>query len=548
MPGREPMVTARARPGSEPPKSGPWAAVRDLLRTFATRIERLEARPAPAAGRDGRDGAPGRDGIHGQDGAPGPQGARGEIGPAGPAGEPGIPGPQGIQGERGEQGPRGEIGPTGGIGPQGAQGERGEAGVAGERGPQGEQGPQGQAGERGPVGPQGIQGERGEAGPEGPRGLQGDPGIPGPIGERGLDGRDGLAGRSITRTDIDETGRLVLHFTDGGFEIAGRVRGERGVQGERGPQGHPGRDGINGHDGVDGAPGARGPRGQAGANGISPKLEVLAVDDADIGVEQLRDLRVVRARIGDVELSFLTLAEIRPHEDHRRNGASPGPSPFKDVPCRFRARAAAGKGSMDLYGIIGADWFGEGITSKMVSEALKGWAPSHRSTSTSIRPAATSSKAAASTTCWQHKRPRRGERHRRGELRREPDRHGRRRNHDGRGLADDDPSRQRPCLRKRRRDRRSCSTCCARRRRHPGEDLRRAQRQQRGRRWTWMDAETWMTADEAVARGFATKAEAAAKVAALSLNRSLLGFKHIPAALRPNRAAALKLISGGKTA
>jgi hypothetical protein len=35
----------------------------------------------------------------------------------------------------------------------------------------------------------------------------------------------------------------------------------------------------------------------------------VAVQDADIGIEQLRDLRVVRARIGAVELSFLTLGD-----------------------------------------------------------------------------------------------------------------------------------------------------------------------------------------------------------------------------------------------
>ena len=48
------------------------------------------------------------------------------------------------------------------------------------------------------------------------------------------------------------------------------------------------------------------------------------------------------------------------------------PSPFKGVPCRYRAQARAGRLELDLYGIIGSDWFGEGITAKQVADDLKG--------------------------------------------------------------------------------------------------------------------------------------------------------------------------------
>jgi ATP-dependent Clp protease protease subunit len=72
----------------------------------------------------------------------------------------------------------------------------------------------------------------------------------------------------------------------------------------------------------------------------------------------------------------------------------------------------------------------------------------------------------------------------------------------------------------------------------------------------WMDAETWMTADVAKDRGFADvvtgKVKAAAMVRDLVHAESgyrvaaATRFKHIPAALRPNRAAALSIIRGEK--
>jgi ATP-dependent Clp protease protease subunit len=227
---------------------------------------------------------------------------------------------------------------------------------------------------------------------------------------------------------------------------------------------------------------------------------------------------------------------------------SPGPSPFKDVPCRFQARAAAGKGTMDLYGIIGADWFGEGITSAMISDALKGMGSvgtiavninspggdvfEGRGIYTLLKQHAArvevnviaEASSAASLIAMAGDEISMAE----GALMMI---------HRASGLAYgnvDDITKLADLLRV--VDDTLIKTYAAR----SGNSEKDVK--------AWMDAETWMTADEAVARGFATKAEAAAKVAALSLNRSLLGFRHIPEQLRPNRAAALKLISGGKTA
>lgn len=60
----------------------------------------------------------------------------------------------------------------------------------------------------------------------------------------------------------------------------------------------------------------------------------------------------------------------------------------------------------------------------------------------------------------------------------------------------------------------------------------------------WMDAETWFPASEAVANKFATRVSEPVKVAAMAAN--LFNYKKIPAPLRPNRAAALNLISASK--
>lgn len=225
-----------------------------------------------------------------------------------------------------------------------------------------------------------------------------------------------------------------------------------------------------------------------------------------------------------------------------------GPSPFKDVPCRFRARAAAGKGSMDLYGIIGADWFGEGITSSMVSEALKGFGKvnsiavninspggdvfegrgiynllKQHSARVEVNVIAEAA-SAASLIAMAGDEIAMAE----GSLMMI---------HRASGLAYgnvDEIAKLVDLLKV--VDDTLVKTYAQR----TGNSEAEVQK--------WLDAETWMTADEAVARGFATRADEPAKVAALSLNRSLLGFRNIPAALRPNRAAALKLISGAKTA
>jgi ATP-dependent Clp protease protease subunit len=208
--------------------------------------------------------------------------------------------------------------------------------------------------------------------------------------------------------------------------------------------------------------------------------------------------------------------------------------------------AKAGRGTIDLYGVIGADWFGDGITSKMISDSLKAMGSvtaidininspggdvfegrgiynllkGHKarievhviaeasSAASLIAMAGDSITMAEGSLMMIHRAS---------------------------GLAFGNAEEIEELVKLLKTiDETMVSTYASRSKNTP-EQVR-----------AWLDAETWMTADEAVARGFADKSEAPAKVAALKLDRRILGFKHVPEKLRPNRAAALKLIAGGK--
>lgn len=225
------------------------------------------------------------------------------------------------------------------------------------------------------------------------------------------------------------------------------------------------------------------------------------------------------------------------------------PSPFKGVPCRYRAQArAGGRLELDLYGIIGSDWFGEGITSKMISESLKAAGSistiqvnvnspggdvfegrgifnllkDHKAR-VEIRVIAEAA-SAASLIAMAGDQITMAE----GSLMMI---------HRASGMAYGNVDEIRQLIKLLETVDETMVSTYATRSRNTAEQVR-----------AWLDAETWMTADEAVARGFADQADEPAKVAALAIDRSLLGFKHVPKALRPNRARALEIIAGGKNA
>lgn len=219
---------------------------------------------------------------------------------------------------------------------------------------------------------------------------------------------------------------------------------------------------------------------------------------------------------------------------------------FKGVPCKYRATAKAGRGVIDLYGIIGADWFGEGITSKMVSDSLKAMGSvstievnvnspggdvfegrgiynllkGHKA-KVEVHVIAEAA-SAASLIAMAGDEITMAE----GSLMMI---------HRASGLAYGNVDEIEALVKLLRTVDETMVTTYAARSKNTPEQVR-----------AWLEAETWMTADEAVARGFAEKSDEPAKVAAVSLDRRILGFKHIPESLRPNRMAALKLIAGGK--
>lgn len=93
---------------------------------------------------------------------------------------------------------------------------------------------------------------------EGVNGTDGKDGLNGKNGANGKDGTDGSAGKdgkSITDTEINSAGELILTLSDGSTLNVGRVVGRDGADGANGKDGLNGKDGSNGIDGVDGKDG-----------------------------------------------------------------------------------------------------------------------------------------------------------------------------------------------------------------------------------------------------------------------------------------------------
>lgn len=229
--------------------------------------------------------------------------------------------------------------------------------------------------------------------------------------------------------------------------------------------------------------------------------------------------------------------------------AVPTPAPRnifgKALPCHYRAFArAGGKGEIDIYGVIGGDWFGNGITQKMVADSLREMGSvtsldininspggdvfegrgiynllkQHKAKKTVHVIAEASSAASLIAMCGDEIRMLEGSLMM---------------IHRASGLAYgnvEEVMRFVDLLKT--IDTTLVDTYVAR-----TGNTEKAIR-------AWVDAETWMTAAEAKERGFCDVAEEGQKVAAMAIDRSKLGFKNIPAALRPRRAEALRLIAG----
>jgi len=212
--------------------------------------------------------------------------------------------------------------------------------------------------------------------------------------------------------------------------------------------------------------------------------------------------------------------------------------------CRFRFEAKAGRGEIDVYGVIGGDWFGGGITQQMVADALREMGAvstlnininspggdvfegrgiynllkQHTARKTVHVIAEASSAASLIAMAGDEIRMLEGSLMM---------------IHRASGLAYgnvDEIGRFMDLLKV--IDQTLVDTYVAR----TNNDEKEVR--------AWLDAETWMTAAEAKERGFCDVAEEGQKVAAMAIDRTKLGFRNIPAALRPRRAAALRLIAG----
>lgn len=98
-----------------------------------------------------------------------------------------------------------------------------------------------------------VKGDKGEDGKDGQNGADGAP---------GQNGEDGVG---IVRSEINESGELVLTYSDNTSANLGRVVGN---DGKDGTDGEPGRDGV---DGKDGQNGTNGVDGKDGVNGVDGK-------------------------------------------------------------------------------------------------------------------------------------------------------------------------------------------------------------------------------------------------------------------------------------
>ena len=136
-----------------------------------------------------------------------------------------------------------------------------------------------------------VVGEDGAAGTPGADGSDGSDGAQGPKGEDGAQGpkgEDGKDSRGIDSVTTNADGHLIITYTDGTTEDAGKVVGDDGAAGTPGADGSDGAQGPKGEDGKDGADGAAGNDGEDGRSIDSVRINdagELIVTFSD-GVEQ----------------------------------------------------------------------------------------------------------------------------------------------------------------------------------------------------------------------------------------------------------------------
>lgn len=111
--------------------------------------------------------------------------------------------------------------------------------------------------------------------------IVGSDGINGVNGTNGTDGKDGI---SVSSAEINSEGELVLSFSNGQRANVGAVvgaKGEKGDKGERGLQGAKGEKGDKGDQGIQGEKGDQGVQGEKGDAGINGTDGINGTNGAD---------------------------------------------------------------------------------------------------------------------------------------------------------------------------------------------------------------------------------------------------------------------------
>ena len=114
------------------------------------------------------------------------------------------------------------------------------------------------------VGKNGADGKNGIDGKDGVNGKDGINGKDGSDGKNGINGTDGV---SISGAAVNESGELVLSFSNNKTVNVGKVVGATGIKGDKGDQGEQGIQGIQGEKGDKGDTGATGATGAKGDKG-----------------------------------------------------------------------------------------------------------------------------------------------------------------------------------------------------------------------------------------------------------------------------------------
>lgn len=227
-----------------------------------------------AVGAKGADGTNGKDGTNGRDGANGVDGKNGVNGKDGADGKDGI----GVSSAKVNDDGQLILGFSDGsqVNLDRVVGMNGKDGIGIEKTEITADGvlvityTNGQTAELGNVigasgkdGKDGIDGVDGKDGVDGAKGDKGDKGETGAAGKDGQNGTNGTDGISISSAVINESGELVLTYSDGQTANLGVIIGANGKDGK------DGTDGVDGKDGVDGTNGTDGKDGSDGKDGIS---------------------------------------------------------------------------------------------------------------------------------------------------------------------------------------------------------------------------------------------------------------------------------------